>query len=161
MTIMTANSQVVILWHANSSTRSTQKSFSFVIATVQLQPITSHQSPNIVNTLVNVKNQWMIVRWSWILVKLSIISKFVMTAPPLRNYFRQWLTVQSRVMGTRLNLEEPRSEASFVKRPDHWLLQPGLNQTSTRKTIWEPCQTCQTCRATVRGECYGPNRCSW
>ena len=98
----------------------------------------------------------MIVGWSWILVMLSIISKSVMTAPPLRNYFRQWLTVQSRVMGTRLNLEEPRSEASFVKRPDHWLLQPGLNETSTRKTVWEPCHTCQTRRATVRGECYEP-----
>ena len=39
--------------------------------------------------------------------------------PTLRNDFRQFLNVQSKEYWTQDNLEEPRNEASFVKRPDH------------------------------------------
>ena len=92
--VITANSQVVILWHADLSARSNQKSFSLVI--VQLQPITSCLSPKRANALLSVNIQWTKVRWGWRLVKLSIISGFVMTAPTLRNDFRRWLNAQGK-----------------------------------------------------------------
>ena len=52
-----ANSQVVFLWHADPFTRSNQKSFG-------VQPLTSPPSASRFNTLLNVNNQWMKIRWS-------------------------------------------------------------------------------------------------
>ena len=74
-----------------------------------------------VNTLLNVNNQLIEVRWSWRLVKLSIIIKCVHDD---RTSFQKWLSSvikcpEYRVLGPRLNLGEPRSEASFMKRLDH------------------------------------------
>ena len=66
-------------------------------------------------------------------MEMSIVSKFVMTTPTSRNVFRLWLNVQSKVLDPRLNIEEPYSEASYVKRPNHLRLQPELCQTSRIK----------------------------
>ena len=76
-------------------------------------------------------------------------------------YFEKWLQTvvectELRILDPRLNLEEPLSEASFVKRPNRWHLQPGHCQTSVMKTIWEPGQIFQTCPATMRGEYCDP-----
>ena len=58
--------------------------------------IASHPTPNRINTLLDVVNQWMEIRWCWWLVKLSVISKFMMIALSLRNGVRQWLNIQSK-----------------------------------------------------------------
>ena len=92
--IMTVNSQMTILWHTDPPTRSNYKRLSFII--VKLQSIASHPTPNRINTLLDVMNQWMKVGWSWWFVELNVVSKFVMIAFSLRNDVRQWLRIRSK-----------------------------------------------------------------
>ena len=141
-----------------------------------IQSIASHPTPNRINALLGVVNKWMKVRWSWWLVKLNVVSKFVMIALPLRNDGRQWLSIQSKEFWAQekalrnpvmyMNIYKAPNrvisrkrkvyEGSFAKRPGRWRWQIGICQTNTIKTTEKPCQICQTSRASEQGECCGP-----
>ena len=130
--IMTANSQMTILWHTAPPTRSNHKSFSFII--VSLQCIASHPSPSRINTLLDVVNQWMEVRWSWWFVKLSVVSKFVMIALSLRNDVRQWMCIQSKEYRAQDRaLRNPVMELLLWRDPTH-----ADRMESIRHIQWKP-----------------------
>ena len=97
-------------------------------------------------------NQWMKVRWS---VKLSIISKFVMTAPTLRNDFRLWLNVQSKEYWAQdWTLRNPVVKLLLRRDPtidtyslalsdkfeeNHWRAlpdMPNMSCTRARRMLW-------------------------
>ena len=90
------------------------------------------------------------------LVKLSIISKCVMTAPTSRNDFRQWLNVQSKEYGSQdWTLRNPVVKLLLWRDPttDTYSLD-SIRQVRGKPSESLVMQICRTCRATVRGECY-------
>ena len=143
--IMTANSQMAILWHTDPPTTR-----ALVLSSCRF----SHPTSNRINTLHDVVNESQIeLIICEVECRQEICDDFT--------FFAKWCQIVAgytklRVLGPRQNPEEPRNGASFVKRPDRWRSQTGIYQTNMTKTSQKPCQIGQTCHASVQGECCGP-----